>query len=92
MGVVMSLSENNKILDIDRTKTGLRLKQLRIGCKLKQRDVAEVLDVTQNTISSIECGAVNLTMENAIILSQLYDCKLDDFITLKKEEYNDEQK
>lgn len=71
--------------DIDKAQTGLKLKQFRIGCKLKQRDVADNLQVTQTTISNIECGVVNLTMDNAIKFAQLYQCKLDDFITLEEE-------
>lgn len=70
--------------DIDKTQTGLKLKQFRIGCKLKQLDVAESLELTQTTISNIERGAVSLSMDNAIKFAQLYQCKIDDFITLEE--------
>lgn len=87
----MSSLDDNMFLHIDKIQTGLKLKQFRIGCKLKQRDVAEILQVTQTTVSNIECGFVNLTMDNAVKLAQLYDCKLDDFISLKERMQKDEQ-
>lgn len=51
----------------------MTLKDLRLQHKLSQRDIATKLNIGQSAYSMIENGARGLTVENARILSELYD-------------------
>ena len=64
---------------IDMPGTGLKLRMLRVGKKLTQRQLAAEIDLTPVLVSNIERGAVNLTMDNAIRFKQFYDCNFEDF-------------
>ena len=51
----------------------MRLKEIRIQKGLKQKDIANILNVQQAAISKYEKGIVSLTQEQIIILSLALD-------------------
>lgn len=51
----------------------VRLKEIRIQKGLKQKDIANILNVQQAAISKYEKGIVSLTQEQIIILSLALD-------------------
>lgn len=76
-----------------------RLKELRIKNNLKQKDIADILHITQPNYSNYENSRIPLNMDYAIILSHFYGVSLgyllddslediqiskEDFETLKK--------
>jgi transcriptional regulator with XRE-family HTH domain len=54
-----------------------RLRELRLENHLSQKEVAEHLNIRQNTYSKIECGRAALKIPNAIKLAFLYQTSLD---------------
>ena len=55
-----------------------RLKEARTEKKLSQNQLAEMVGVSRNTISSIETGQFNPTAKLALILCIALDKKLED--------------
>ena len=55
-----------------------RLKQVRSEKKLSQAQLAELVGVSRNTISSIETGQFNPTAKLALILSIALEKKFED--------------
>ena len=55
-----------------------RLKQVRSEKKLSQAQLAELVGVSQNTISSIETGQFNPTAKLALILCIALDKKFEE--------------
>ncbi|MGX8850204.1 helix-turn-helix transcriptional regulator [Amedibacillus sp. YH-ame10] len=55
-----------------------RLKETRAEKKLSQSDLAEMVGVSRNTISSIEVGQFNPTAKLALILCVALDKKFED--------------
>ena len=55
-----------------------RLKQVRSEKKLSQAQLAELVGVSRNTISSIETGQFNPTAKLALILCIALDTKFED--------------
>lgn len=53
------------------------IRNLREDRDLKQRDLAEVLHVSQNTYSQYENGIIELTAEKLIILADFYHTSVD---------------
>lgn len=53
------------------------LKNLRIDSDIKQKDIANVLNVSQNTYSQYENGVIALTAEVLIKLSDFYNVSID---------------
>ena len=53
------------------------IRNLREDSDLKQREVAEVLHVSQNTYSQYESGIIELTAEKLIILADFYHTSVD---------------
>ena len=53
------------------------IKNLREDHDLRQRQVAEVLNVNQNTYSQYENGVIELTASNLIKLADLYGVSVD---------------
>lgn len=53
------------------------LKNLRVDRDIKQKDVAKVLNVSQNTYSQYETGVIALTAEVLIKLSDFYGVSID---------------
>jgi len=54
-----------------------RLYALRVGHKLTQKDVAEILGGVVSTVNMIEKGIRNITSNQAILLSEYYSVSLD---------------
>lgn len=55
-----------------------RLKEVRTENKLSQNQLAEMVGVSRNTISSIEIGQFNPTAKLALILCVALDKKFED--------------
>ena len=55
-----------------------RLKEARMEKGLSQRELAEMIGVSRNTISSIETGQFNPTAKLALILCIALDKKFED--------------
>ncbi len=53
------------------------LKAIREDRDIKQKDLAKVLNVSQNTYSQYETGVIALTAEVLIKLSKYYDVSID---------------
>lgn len=53
------------------------IKNLREDRDLRQRELAAVLNVSQNTYSQYENGVIELTAENLIKLADYYDVSVD---------------
>lgn len=53
------------------------LKSIREDRDLKQKDIAKVLNVFQNTYSQYETGIIPLTAETLIKLSEYYGVSID---------------
>ena len=58
---------------------GARIKFIRMGKHLPQREVAEKIGVSQAHMSNIECGRSHVTLENLIKLSEVLEVKVRDF-------------
>ncbi len=56
-----------------------RLKEVRKEKKLSQTELAEMVGVSRNTISSIETGQFNPTAKLALVLWIALDKKFEDF-------------
>ncbi len=55
-----------------------RLKEIRTGCNLSQAQLAYMVGVSRNTISSIETGQYSPTAKLALILCIALDVKFED--------------
>ena len=53
------------------------LKSIREDNDVKQKDIAEILHVSQNTYSQYETGKIALTAEVLIKLADYYNCSVD---------------
>lgn len=53
------------------------LKALREDRDIRQKDIAQVLNVSQNTYSQYETGVISLTAEVLIKLSDFYGVSID---------------
>lgn len=53
------------------------LKSLREDNDIKQRQIAEILNVSQNTYSQYETGVIPLTAETLIKLADYYNVSID---------------
>ncbi len=53
------------------------LKSIREDRDIKQKDIAKILNVSQNTYSQYETGVISLTAEVLIKLSDFYDVSID---------------
>lgn len=56
----------------------LKLKSARAALGLSQKDVAEALGVTRQTINAVESGDYNPTIRLCVALCRLLDKTLDD--------------
>lgn len=78
-------------------KTGLRVKEARKAKGLSQERLAELINRTQNSISMIERGERDLTKDNAILIAEACDVRLDylllltDYMTEQEEILSDFQ-
>lgn len=55
----------------------LRLKDLREDKDLKQKEVANLLGISQTNYSKYELGKVNIPINSLIILANFYDTSID---------------
>lgn len=62
-----------------------RVKKLRKARKLSQQELAEVLGLTQTTISGIESGLRTTTIEKLILLAKFFEVSTDYLLGLKDE-------
>ncbi len=53
------------------------LKSIREDNDIKQKDIAKVLNVSQNTYSQYETGVISLTAEVLVKLADYYDVSID---------------
>lgn len=53
------------------------LKNIREDSDIKQRQIAEILNVSQNTYSQYETGVIPLTAETLIKLADYYNVSID---------------
>lgn len=53
------------------------LKNIRIDNDIKQKDIAQILNVSQNTYSQYETGIIALTAEILIKLADYYNVSID---------------
>ncbi len=53
------------------------LRNIREDSDIKQKDIAKVLNVSQNTYSQYETGVISLTAEVLIKLSDFYGVSID---------------
>lgn len=53
------------------------IRSLREDHDYKQRDLAAVLHVSQNTYSQYENGIISLTAENLLVLAEFYQVSVD---------------
>lgn len=53
------------------------LKNIRVDRDIKQKDIAKILNVSQNTYSQYETGIIALTAEVLIKLSDFYNVSID---------------
>ncbi len=53
------------------------LRAIREDKDLRQKDIAQVLNVSQNTYSQYETGVISLTAEILIRLADYYDVSID---------------
>jgi len=63
----------------------LRLKYLRKERKLTQVQVANVLNVSQETYSRYENGRISIPIESLITLASLYNTSIDYIVSLTDE-------
>ncbi|MBQ8860428.1 MAG: helix-turn-helix transcriptional regulator [Ruminococcus sp.] len=53
------------------------MRNIREDRDIKQKDIAKILNVSQNTYSQYETGVISLTAEILIKLSDFYDVSID---------------
>ena len=58
---------------------GSRIKYIRIGKRMSQRDVAAKVGISQAHMSNIERGRSHCTLENLIKLGEVFECPLREF-------------
>ena len=58
------------------------IRSLRIDRDLKQREVAEILNISQNTYSQYELGIINFPVDALIRLAQFYNTSVDYLVGL----------
>ena len=64
------------------------LKELRKEKGLSQQHLAEILNVSRQTISGYETGAIEPPFSTLIKLSDIYNCSLDYLAGRTKEKHN----
>lgn len=61
------------------------IKTARIKAKMKQEDVAQIMNVSQGTVSMWETGASGPSVENLTRLAVLFNCTIDELLVDRKE-------
>lgn len=60
-----------------------RIRDLREDADLKQKDIAKILNVSQNTYSQYENGIISLTAEVLIKIANFYNVSIDYLLNRK---------
>ena len=63
-----------------------RLEQLRKEQGLKQDELAEILEVSRQTVSSLENGKYNPSILLAFKIARVFQCKIEDVFIYEEEE------
>lgn len=61
----------------DRKSVGKRIRELRKKNKETQKELADVISATPNSISKLETGTMGLTFDNMILIAEHYKVSLD---------------
>lgn len=61
----------------DRKSVGLRIQELRKKNNETQKNLADIINSTPNSISKLENGEMGLTFDNMILISEHYNVSLD---------------
>jgi len=64
-----------------------RLEQLRKEKGLKQDELAEILEVSRQTVSSLENGKYNPSILLAFKIARVFQCTIEDVFIYEEEEY-----
>ena len=67
----------------------LRLKELRMGKKLRQEDIAKIIGIAQSTYSSWENGKIQMDYDSLATLSNFYNVSADYILGISDEERED---
>lgn len=70
----------------DIEESGKRLKKLRKGKNMTQKELAEVLDIHVKTISKAERGVNGMSIDNLLKVSQFFHVTIDYLVKGDKEE------
>lgn len=62
----------------------IKLKEAREKKKIKQSEIALILNTTQQTISSYESGIRKPSLDRLVELAQILDVTLDELVEFKK--------
>lgn len=63
----------------------LRIRDLREDADLSQQEIADLLNVSQTTYSSYECGILDIPYRSLVVLAQYYKTSVDYLLGLTKE-------
>lgn len=58
---------------------GKRIKMMRLAKGLRQKYLAERLEISQANMSNIESGRCAVTIDHLIILREIFACSMNDF-------------
>ena len=58
---------------------GKRIKMMRLAKGLRQKYLAERLEISQANMSNIESGRCGVTIDHLIILREIFACSMNDF-------------
>lgn len=61
-----------------------RVRELREDSDLKQAEVAELLSMSQQSYSDLECGKVNLLADTLVLLARFYKVSADYILELSE--------
>ena len=68
-----------------------KLKEYRLKNKCSQRDIAKILDITQQQYSLYESNTREMPIGQYALLARYYSVKLDDLIEIIEEPNEDDQ-
>ena len=71
---------------------GTRLKQLRCSKGMTQQELSEVLNLSPQHLSKLECGTKNPTIQLIILLAQYFRVSADYLLGLQTFEHNEKVK
>ena len=66
----------------------LKLRELRSAKGMTQKELADILDVSETTIFKYEKGIMKPSLERAMQLADALECSLDDLVDMQAYIYN----